>query len=225
MVLEELHELLNDEFLLNGVEVCGIDASGLVLKDRSGTALQLADMSDGYRAAIALLVDILRHMVSVYGPDGLTKRQNGRLVVAKSGVVLIDEIDSHLHPEWQRRIGFWLKERFPKVQFLVTTHSPLICQAADFQGIFHLPPPGNDVQPYQLSDDEYRQVINSKPDTILLSRAFNLRHTRSPRTVNDEQEYSRLAAKRDAGLATDDELKRMRKLREELYPLLSQGNQ
>ena len=46
------------------------------------------------------------------------------------GVVLIDEVDAHLHPTWQRRIGLWFREHFPKLQFIVSTHSPLICQAA-----------------------------------------------------------------------------------------------
>jgi predicted ATPase len=54
----------------------------------------------------------------------------------RSGVELIDEVDAHLHPEWQREVGFWLKRHFPKIQFLVTTHSPSICQAAAPNGLF-----------------------------------------------------------------------------------------
>jgi predicted ATP-binding protein involved in virulence len=88
-------------------------------------------MSDGYRAALALLVDILRHMIQAFGVENLVEEANGRRQISHSGVVLIDEIDAHLHPEWQREIGFWLKRHFPKVQFLVTTHSPIILQAAD----------------------------------------------------------------------------------------------
>ena len=51
--------------------------------------------------------------------------------VARSGVAPIDEIDAHLHPAWQREIGFRLKQRFPKGQSIVTSHSPMICHAAD----------------------------------------------------------------------------------------------
>ena len=51
--------------------------------------------------------------------------------VARIGVAPIDEIDAHLHPAWQREIGFWLKQCFPKGQFIVTSHNPMICQAAD----------------------------------------------------------------------------------------------
>ena len=50
--------------------------------------------------------------------------------IALPGVVTIDEIDAHLHPAWQQRIGDWFVARFPEMQFLVTTHSPIICRAA-----------------------------------------------------------------------------------------------
>jgi len=82
-------------------------------------------------------------------------------------VVLIDEIDAHLHPEWQREIGFWLRRHFPNIQFFVTTHSPIICQAADPNGLFVLPEPGSEQEPHALSDEDYRKIIASRPDTIL----------------------------------------------------------
>jgi AAA domain, putative AbiEii toxin, Type IV TA system len=59
-------------------------------------------------------------------------------------MVLIDEVDVHLHPTWQRQIGLFFRKHFPKIQFIVTTHSPLICQAADVGTVFVLPKPGED---------------------------------------------------------------------------------
>ena len=141
-------------------------------------------MSDGYRAALALLADILRHLINAYGMDGLTEQgPDGKFFIKRSGVVLVDEIDAHLHPEWQREIGFWLKRHFPNIQFLVTTHSPIICQAADEKGLCVLPELGSDIPPQQLTDEEYRKVIASRTDTILLTAAFGLQNTRSPRAV------------------------------------------
>jgi len=105
---------------------------------------------------------------------------------------LIDEIDAHLHPAWQREIGFWLKERSPRVQFIVATHSPIICQAADPKGLFRLPPLGSDELPFQLSDHDYKQIIKAKPDDILLSPAFGLEHTRSPRAVEARRRHAEL---------------------------------
>jgi hypothetical protein len=159
-------------------------------------------MSDGYRAALALLADIVRHLINTYGIADLTERgPDGKIHIKRSGVVLIDEVDAHLHPEWQREIGFWLKRHFPSIQFLVATHSPIICQAADPRGLFVLPEPGSSDQPRPLTDEDYKKVIASRPDTILLTPAFNLQNTRSPRAVEGRAEFARLQAKRRAGKA------------------------
>lgn len=195
-----LIEILRDDLMPNQITVDRVDSDGLWLKDRNGLLLAWREMSDGYRAALALLTDILRHLIKAYGIAGLTdKDADGRLFVKRSGVVLIDEIDAHLHPEWQREIGFWLKRHFPNIQFLVTTHSPIICQAADPNGLFVLPEPGGDAAPRPLSQAEYEKVIASRPDTILLTSAFGLQNTRSPRAVEGRAELARLEAKKRAG--------------------------
>lgn len=142
--LDLLLEILRDDLMPNQITIDRVDSDGLWLKDRNGLQLAWSEMSDGYRAALALLADILRHLINAYGIDGLAQRgEDGKLRIVRSGVVMIDEIDAHLHPEWQREIGFWLKGHFPNIQFLVTTHSPIICQAADENGLFVLPEPGS----------------------------------------------------------------------------------
>jgi hypothetical protein len=132
--------------------------------------------------------------------EGLTARNpEGRLVIQRSGVVLIDEIDAHLHPEWQREIGFWLKRHFPNIQFIVTTHSPIICQAADENGLFVLPEPGSGGTPRPLTNAEYQTVIAARPDTILLTSAFGLQNTRSPRAVEARATLAMLNSRKRAG--------------------------
>lgn len=198
--LDVILKILRDDLVPNSISVDRVDSDGIWLRDSNGVELQWRDMSDGYRAALALLSDILRHFINAFGIDGLTKTDDeGRLVIARSGIVLIDEVDAHLHPEWQQRIGFWLKHHFPRVQFIVTTHSPLICQAADVNGLFVLPEPSSDEVPRPLSKDEYLKVISSRPDTILLTPAFGLENTRSPEAVEKRAAYSRLMAKQRAG--------------------------
>ena len=198
--LKLLLEILRDELMPNEITVDRVDSDGLWLKDRKGLQLAWNDMSDGYRSALALLADILRHLINAYGIEGLTDRgADGKLRIVKGGVVMIDEIDAHLHPQWQRDIGFWLTDHFPNIQFLVTTHSPIICQAADENGLFVLPEPGGADKPRALTSDEYRKVISSRPDTILLTPAFGLKNTRSPRAVAGRAEYSMLMAKQRAG--------------------------
>jgi hypothetical protein len=211
--LELLLEILHDELMPNQIVVDRVDSDGLWLKDRNGVQLSWEEMSDGYRAALALLTDILRHLISAYGTEDLTERVDGTLRIKRSGVVLIDEVDAHLHPEWQREIGFWLKRHFPNIQFLVTTHSPIICQAADPNGLFVLPEPGSATPPRALTEQEYKKVIASRPDTILLTAAFGLQNTRSPRAVDGRAVLAGLQAKRRAGAKlTRDELTKEKQL-------------
>jgi energy-coupling factor transporter ATP-binding protein EcfA2 len=212
--LDLLLEILRDDLMPNQITVDRVDSDGLWLKDRRGLQLAWGDMSDGYRAALALMADILRHLISAYGIDGLAEKDaDGKLRIVKGGVVMIDEIDAHLHPEWQQKIGFWLKSHFPKIQFLVTTHSPIICQAADSNGLFVLPEPGGDDEPRALTSQEYETVIRSRPDTILLTAAFGLKNTRSPRAVEGRAEYAKLMAKQRAGAKlSKDELAKVGQL-------------
>ncbi|AUB80840.1 AAA family ATPase [Candidatus Thiodictyon syntrophicum] len=211
--LELLLEILRDELMPNQIVVDRVDSDGLWLRDRNGVQLSWEEMSDGYRAALALLTDILRHLISAYGTEELTERVDGTLRIKRSGVVLIDEVDAHLHPEWQREIGFWLKRHFPNIQFLVTTHSPIICQAADPNGLFVLPEPGSSASPRALTEQEYRKVIASRPDTILLTAAFGLQNTRSPRAVEGRATLAGLQAKQRAGAKlTKDEKEKEKQL-------------
>jgi hypothetical protein len=211
-ILDQVLQMLNDDFLRNGLRIEKVDSEGLWLRDAGDIVLPLADMSEGYRAALALLVDIVRHMVDVFGPENLVQAHQGRLVIPHSGVVLIDEIDSHLHPEWQRQIGFWFKERFPNIQFIVTTHSAMICQAADEDLIYHLPPPGSLSEPNRITGDEYWKIVKSKPDVILLSPAFGMQHTRSPRAVQARNKHAELKAKKHAGKLSEKENEQMQGL-------------
>jgi hypothetical protein len=195
-------DFIRDNFLPDGFSVDRVDSEGLWLRDSNGVELPWFDMSDGQRVAIILVADILRHMIATYGLEDLYDRDEaGKIFIKRSGVVLIDEIDAHLHPSWQREIGFWLKRHFPKVQFLVTSHSPIILQAADPNGLFVLPEPGSEDEPHRLSDEEYREIIASTTDTALLSDAFGLQNTRSPLAVDNRAEYARLDRKKKAGAA------------------------
>ena len=81
--------------------------------------LQVDELSDGERSLVVLGFDIARRLAQL-NPSDPTPTTNGR------GVVLIDEIDLHLHPQWQRRIISSLTSAFPQIQFIATTHSPQI---------------------------------------------------------------------------------------------------
>lgn len=196
-LLADVTLLLNDDFLRRGFRVQEVNSDGLWLQDDHGVRLALAEMSDGYRSALALLIDLVRHMVAVYGGKGIVRKdpESGHYYVPHSGVVLIDEVDSHLHPEWQRLIGDWLKVRFPAVQFITTSHSPFVVQATDPGGLYRLPPPGGGEAPERVSEAERLRSVVGTADEILRGAPFEMEHTRSPKVVEARSEYSRLKAR------------------------------
>ncbi len=211
-VLDALLQVLNDDFLRQGIRIEEVDSDGIWLRDSADRRMPLSDMSDGYRSAVAMLIDIFRHMVDVYGPNDLVRKEEDTYLVARPGVVMIDEIDSHLHPAWQREVGFWLTRHFPQVQFIVTTHSPLVCQAADSGRIYHLPQPGEG-PPFLIAREQFQHIISGRPDEILLTPAFGLSHTRSPRAVTARIRHARLTAKqRGGGNLDESETKELQQL-------------
>lgn len=88
-----------------------------------GRIVDFADMSDGYRNVLAISAD-LAIKISMLNPH-LSESSLDQT----PGVVLIDELDLHLHPKWQRRVADDLRRTFPKVQFICTSHSPFIVQS------------------------------------------------------------------------------------------------
>jgi predicted ATP-binding protein involved in virulence len=80
-------------------------------------------LSDGERSILGLVADIARR-AAILNPQFAEKA-----ALETDGVVLIDEIDQHLHPRWQRKIVGDLRRTFPNVQFIATTHSPFIIQS------------------------------------------------------------------------------------------------
>ncbi|MEO5831590.1 MAG: AAA family ATPase [Rhodanobacter sp.] len=92
-----------------------------LLVSKNGETLDLSQLSDGERALFAVLIDLCRRLV-LANPE-LTDPALG------SGVVLVDEIELHLHPTWQREIVENLRQTFPNIQFILTTHSPFVIQS------------------------------------------------------------------------------------------------
>jgi len=84
--------------------------------------LDLGQLSDGERSFLAMVCDLCRRLV--LANPGLTNPLHGE------GVVLIDELELHLHPRWQREVVDKFRTTFPKIQFICTTHSPFVVQGA-----------------------------------------------------------------------------------------------
>jgi len=95
----------------------------LVLHHRDGSKPTFSELSDGYRNIVAIAADIAIKAAM------LNPQLAEKALEMTPGVVLVDELDLHLHPKWQRRVIEDLRRTFPKIQFICTTHSPFLIQS------------------------------------------------------------------------------------------------
>lgn len=91
--------------------------------DKNGVGLNVSQLSDGEKCTMALFGDLARRL-TIANPN-LDNPLLGE------GVVLIDEIELHMHPFWQRNVVGKLRETFPNIQFIITTHSPIVLSEID----------------------------------------------------------------------------------------------
>jgi predicted ATP-binding protein involved in virulence len=95
---------------------------GLKIQLEDGRILPFNMLSDGTRNFLAIVADMAYKCVT------LNPHLRENAITQTQGIVLIDELDLHLHPEWQRKIVSVLKNTFPNIQLIATTHSPFIIQ-------------------------------------------------------------------------------------------------
>jgi predicted ATP-binding protein involved in virulence len=143
----------------------------------------LRQLGFGYQSQIAWLVDLASRMFERY-PDSADP-------LAEPAVVLVDEIDLHMHPRWQRQIIDFLARRFPRAQFIVTAHSPLIVQAAGDANIVLLRREGDHV----VIDNDPEVLRNWRVDQILTSELFGLESARPPQIEEPLKERREILAK------------------------------
>jgi predicted ATP-binding protein involved in virulence len=130
----------------------GADQLTVRFGDRaSGRISRFGQMSDGYRNVLATVADIALRCVA------LNPQLGERAIDETPGVVLIDEIDLHLHPNWQRHVVRDLMAAFPKVQFIATTHSPFIIQSL---------PPSDRVRLINLDEPAADDFVNKSVEDI-----------------------------------------------------------
>jgi hypothetical protein len=130
-----------------------------------------------------------------------------------SGIVLIDEVDLHLHPRWQREILIKLTKVFPNLQFIVSTHSPVIVVgAAEIAQVVNLNTINDDENLHQ--DD----IQVSNVGQVLLSDLFGLKYLYSPEWDSKIKERDEILAKNE--LTQEDET-RLAQLDEDMKGLTS----
>lgn len=144
--------------------------------------VQLRALSLGYRTLMAWMIDLAVQLFARY-PDS-------RQPLHEPAVVLIDEIDLHLHPKWQRQLFAGLSAKFPNVQFIVTAHSPLIVQAAGADAnivVLQRPEGASHVE----ITHQPNQIRFWRLDQLLTSDLFGLPSARPP-------EFDKLYARKEA---------------------------
>jgi len=165
--------------------------------------IELSSMSSGFQTMVGLAADIAFRCIQ------LNAHLQENAIKLTKGIVLIDELDMHLHPNWQKRVVADLKRAFPNIQFIVTTHSPFIVQSLNANEVINLDNADNKVikNPYQSSieevADEEMKVVNVQRSNRFLEMINNA-----------EKYYSLIEAGKS--VKTDNELFEIKRKLDEL---------
>lgn len=188
-IIELIAGLLPDEISFRG-EKEGYE----YLFELDGIEVPFDALSDGYKGYIALVSDMVYHMNHVM-PKGDIREL--------PGVVLIDEIDSHLHPGWQRRVVPKLASSFPKLQFVMTTHSPIVAGTVKSENILlmEMEPEGETGRKHCVPKRLEENVFGMSADQILVSSYFGLDTSRSTESTLERREIMQQALEGDSDAA------------------------
>ena len=200
--------------------MCRITTEQVTFVSVGEAQVAVLDLSDGYRSFLALAIDILRHLeASTDDFATLIEMENGKTRVIAEGAILIDEIDTHLHPIWQREIGFLLRQSFPRMQFIITSHSPFVAQAASDGGLIVLQSNA------QARAVEARRPVESvkgwRVDQIRTSPLFGLSGTRDEETLDLIRHHADLVARRQWKKLNEKEREELIQLEERLAERLT----
>jgi len=212
-LLTSIIEFVNQsDFLPFNARIQDISSDGVTFIDGNDCELPVEELSDGYRSILSMTFDLIRQLVRVYGFDQVFDPNEPTKIIAP-GVVLIDEIDVHLHPTWQRKIGIWFREHFPKIQFIVTTHSPLICQAASVGTVYRLPQPGSDEQGEMITGQMLDRLLYGNVLDAYGTEVFGEGITRSEKSKQNLARLAKLNQKAKYEPLTDIEEEERQKLK------------
>ncbi|MFO7564781.1 MAG: AAA family ATPase [Enhygromyxa sp.] len=205
-IRETLIDLLPD---VEELEVVGLDRQpprpALSARTPYGW-VSVGELSLGYRTLMAWVIDFAARMFARY-PDSKNP-------LTEPAVCLVDEIDLHLHPTWQRKLIAFLDQRFTNTQFIVTAHSPLVVQAAEHANIAVLR--RHEGEDFVTIHNDLDAVRGWRVDQILTSDLFGLDGSRAPRANELLRERATLLGK---STLEDADRRRIAELDEQLASL------
>lgn len=170
---------LLDRLLPEGTSFKGELEGNQYLFEHRGVPTPLGAMSDGYRQYVGWIGDLLYHVC--------TGAPSGKKLVENHGIVMVDEIDLHLHPEWQRTVIPTLARTFPNLQFILTSHSPILVGTLYRENVVVFDEDSTGASVAASVDTE---VHGLNADQVLTSHAFGLRSSRAPEFVAQLQQVS-----------------------------------
>jgi hypothetical protein len=192
--LERLAGLLKGVLNLESKGCVILASKGIEVEGHWGRAA-LGSLGDGYQSIITCVLDLLAW-----------KMLSGRSLDPKkmSGIVLIDEVEQHLHPRWQLTIMNHLQKAFPKMQFIATTHSPLVVSGCEQCAVHALDRGAHKVYsvPGWLAEDVYQEVMGlptSRPEPLLGQveefQQLHLKSLRGEASASDERRLKQMTEK------------------------------
>ena len=199
---------LKDLMLLDNTDKFEREDNHIVI--RRGTEIyKISDLSDGYQSMYALSVDIMA-----------TLAREGVTFDLAEGMVLIDEIGTHLHPRWRMEVVERLRQTFPKIRFVVTTHEPLCLRGllAGETVVLTRDADNNLMALTELPDPSELRV-----DQLLTSEFFGLNSTVDPKTEKLFDEYYGLLAM-DEEARTETQRNRLLDLSEQIPKIKHLGD-
>lgn len=179
--------------------VLGVNKEGGVLiTTKHGEKIPFSEFSLGYKTVVSWTVDLAWRMFNKY-------HEVSQNPLEEPAIVLVDEIDLHLHPMWQREIMFNLSKHFPNVQFIATAHSPLMVQAAIQSNYAVL----KFVDGHVELLNEPTGVDGWRVDQILTSELFGLKSSRGLKYEELLEKREKILAKKRMTKEDKNELKRI----------------
>ena len=202
------------ELLPHGAHIAGVTSKQVEIVDGDGAHIGVEEMSDGYRSMLSMMFELMRLMFwSWWTEEALERIDAASGTIGLPGVVTIDEVDAHLHPAWQQRIGDWFVKRFPETQFIVTTHSPIICRAARRGSVWLLPAPGSGEEARRVVGTELNRLIDGNILDAYGTDLFGDGVTRSERSKERLAQLAHLNRKRLRSSLSREEQQELEQLR------------
>jgi predicted ATP-binding protein involved in virulence len=144
-------------------------------------------LSDGYRSTTLWVLDFLGWLIYAGRLEG-----NNEI----GGILIIDELEQHLHPRWQRNIVELLRRQFPKTQIIASTHTPLLAAGvADIDESCLLKLERDENNEIKIVTIDQSEIAGKRADQILTSHAFDLLTTRNNKSHDEIDRYTELLAK------------------------------